>query len=153
MATTLPAPHPFFSYGRLFRDLAAPGLADLNGDFQSALVGPGWFQSVSRFSLRYGGLPDWYGKRFDAAGKGINLLQQHGAFQTTMPMQVRVEPSRLDGKPAAVVHYGSASPLPWRHVIDELRVLEGDTLLGMTLLDLPLMRGLPLPFLLYRVRP
>jgi cholesterol oxidase len=96
-------------------------------------------------------MPGWYGKRFDAQGKGINLLQRNGKLEPVVPMDVRVEPSKLDGKPAAVVHYPATSQFPWHFVLDELRAWEGATLLGMTFVDVPVLRGMPLPFLIHRV--
>ncbi len=44
----------------------------------------------------------------------------------------------------------ASGPLPWRWVTDELRALDDRTLLGMTRIDLPGLRGLAFPFLLER---
>jgi hypothetical protein len=135
-----------------FGTLAPPALADLAGDHRAAFVGPSWFRALSRFSLSNGGLPNWYGKRFDGQGNGINLLGAKGALQAVMPMTARIEASRLDGKSVAAIHYAPESPFPWRHVIDELRVLDAGCLVGMTLFDAPFLRRMGLPFLLYRDR-
>jgi hypothetical protein len=145
---TRPADLPFFAYGRLFRGLSAPALGALTGDFEASFVGPAWFRSLSRAGVSMGGLPGWFGKRFDGEGQGMNLLRRDGALATVMPMEVRLEASRLDGAPVAAVHYALGTRLPWPYVIDELRVWEGSTLLGMTLLDVPGLRGVGLPFLL-----
>ncbi len=150
MQTLLDTPHSLFSYAPLFRTLRAPTLSDLTGDFEAALVGPAWFCAVSRVSLRFGGLPDWFGKRFDGAGRGINLLGTEGALREALPMRVSVVPSLLDGNPVAAVRYAADAPFPWRYVVDELRVADERTLLGMTLLDLPVARRFALPFLLRR---
>ncbi len=151
MQNTRPAARPFFSYGKIFGRLSAPVLGELVGDFEAELRGPAWFRAISRFSLNLGGLPQWYGKRFDGEGQGVNLVMPKGSVETTMPMQVRVEPSTLDGKPAAVVHYAADARFPWPHVIDELRSWEANTLLGMTLVDVAGLRRFALPFLLHRV--
>ncbi|MBL8365167.1 MAG: hypothetical protein JNN14_07800 [Comamonas sp.] len=42
------------------------------------------------------------------------------------------------------------APRPWRWVRDELRTLDASHLLGMTLIDLPGLRGQAFPFLLER---
>ena len=44
----------------------------------------------------------------------------------------------------------ASGPVPWRWVTDELRALDEHTLLGMTRLDLPLLRRFVFPFLLER---
>jgi hypothetical protein len=56
----------------------------------------------------------------------------------------------LDGKPVVALTYGAAGPVPWRWVTDELRALDEHTLLGMTRIDLPLLRHMVFPFLLER---
>ena len=61
--------------------------------------------------------------------------------------------SLADGKPCAVLRYGAESPFPWRHVTDELRSLGDGKLLGMTVIDVPVLRGLAFPFLLVREDP
>lgn len=140
----------FLACKPLFLNLSAPALSELSGDHEAAFVGPAWFRSVARFGLGLGGLPNWHGKRFDASGNGLNLLRQGGTLQAVMPMTARIEPSRLDGKPVAAVHYAPGSPFPWRHVVDELRAMESGGIVGMSLIDAPLLRRFPLPFLLFK---
>ena len=55
-------------------------------------------------------------------------------------MQCRECPSSLDGGPVAALSYGADGPVPWRWVTDELRALDERTLLGMTVINLPLLR-------------
>lgn len=45
---------------------------------------------------------------------------------------------------------GVPAPFPWRFVRDELRAVDAPTLLGMTVVDLPVLRHLAFPFLLER---
>ena len=60
------------------------------------------------------------------------------------------------GKPGVALHYvpqdGKPAPTPWRWVRDELRAVDDDTLLGFTVVDLPLLRRMAFPFLLTRER-
>jgi hypothetical protein len=71
---------------------------------------------------------------------------------------MRVTPgrSRLDGRDGVELVYlpedGRPAPLPWRWVRDELRAVDADTILGMTVVDLPLLRRFAFPFLLRRER-
>lgn len=58
--------------------------------------------------------------------------------------------SQLDGREGAGLRYDADSPMPWRWVTDELRVIDKDTILGMTVLDFPLLRRIGFPFLLIR---
>lgn len=70
----------------------------------------------------------------------------------------RVTPglSQVDGRPGLALHYngmaqaGVPAPFPWRFVRDELRAVDAPTLLGMTVVDLPVLRHLAFPFLLER---
>ena len=56
----------------------------------------------------------------------------------------------MAGRPSVQLHYGAQAPRAWRWVRDELRVLDSHHLLGMTVIDLPGLRGQAFPFLLQR---
>ena len=66
-------------------------------------------------------------------------------------MDAQLEASVLDAAPVMVSTYGPEAPLPWRHVRDEFRLIAPGLLLGMAVLDRPLMRGLGTAFVLERV--
>lgn len=144
--TLLERPRPE-SYKRLFAVLAPPP-AGLQGRFEAELVGPRWFQGFSRFGLGLRGFKGWYGKQFDGQGNGVNLMQRDGKLVEAIPMRIAVETSPLDGRESLFVRYTPETLWPWPHVIDELRVMDDKTLLGMTrLVSGP---ALALPFVLHR---
>jgi hypothetical protein len=144
-----PAPVPgFFKARAVFLSLAAPAADELAGTFRQGVIGPGWYQRFALHMLGYAGLGDWRGKRFDAAGNGVNLVGPTSS--PTLPMRIRLAPSGLDGKPAAVVSYGGDARFPWPHVVDELRVLDAQTWLGVSYATVPLVRHLTAAFLLIR---
>lgn len=66
-------------------------------------------------------------------------------------MQVKLEPSWLDGRPAIVCSYGADSPVPWRWVRDEFRPLDDRRLIGLTFAGGPWSRVAAAPLLLSRV--
>ncbi len=106
---------------------------------------------ASPAALGLAGLPDWFGKRFERAGEredlsGINLLRSDGGLVEHLEMVARVEPSALDGAPVLVSTYGDDAPLPWRHVRDEFRLLAPGLLLGMAVVDRPLLRRIGIAF-------
>ena len=67
-------------------------------------------------------------------------------------MQVKLEPSWLDGRPAIVCSYGADSPVPWRWVRDEFRPLDDRRLIGLTFAGGPWSRVAAAPLLLTRTR-
>jgi len=63
-----------------------------------------------------------------------------------MPMSVGVAPSLADGASTVVITYPPRGRRPWRWVRDELRRAGDGTIVGMTFVDLPVLRrfgGLP----------
>lgn len=144
--TLLERPRPE-SYKRLFAVLAPPP-AGLHGRFEAELVGPRWFQGFSRFGLGLRGFKGWYGKQFDGQGNGVNLMQRDGQLVEAIPMRIAIEKSSIDGRESLIVRYPPETLWPWPHVIDELRDLDGKTLIGMS--HLASSAALPLPFVLHR---
>jgi hypothetical protein len=65
-------------------------------------------------------------------------------------MQLLPIRSKVDGQPGVALHYGAEAPLPWRWVTDELRQIDQHRVLGMTVIDLPILRHWAFPFLLER---
>ena len=136
---------------RLWEALPCPEPEDLEGDHRAVFLGPSPVRALSPGALGLAGLPGWFGKRFGPAGdpdelSGFNLLQRDGALTEYLEMVARVEPSALDGAPVLVSTYGDDAPLPWRHVRDEFRLLAPGLLLGMAVVDRPLLRRIGIAF-------
>ncbi len=138
-------------FRRLFSQLPAPVPADLT--FESAFAGPGWLRAVAPAGLGFLGMPGWCGKRFLPAGEGINLLKGRKGVRPAFPFRWSLVPSLLDGKPVLQIRYLPDSHWPWPGVIDELRLLEPNTWLGMTYLENPAWLRFPLPFVLHHPQP
>lgn len=84
-------------------------------------------------------MPGWVGKEFAEADAddvetltGHNLVDDHGIAEPSLPMTARVGTSRVDGRAALVLTYGSDAPWPWRNVTDEVRVVADGLLLGFS---------------------
>jgi cholesterol oxidase len=136
---------------RAWPALRPPAAEQLDGDHEALFPGPPGFPALARRGLGLIGLPRWYGKRFSGGGAGaVNLVATGpgGTLEEVLPMTVRRAPSLLDGLDALVLAYPPDARLPWRHVRDELRVAGPGLLAGMTVVDLPGLRGTGAPFLL-----
>lgn len=144
--------HTVLSLRRTWSSLQAPALDSLAGDWEAEFVAP--LRTVAPVGLGWIGLPRWYGKRLRADSgtlTGTNLLRTPTGLTETLPMEVALELSRIDAHPAVVVSYARGSRKPWPWVVDELRTLDDDTVLGMTVVDLPVLRRAGgTPFLLRR---
>lgn len=139
---------------RLFSSLPPPDAALRHGFFRATFIGPAWIRLSARPSLELTGLPGWQGKKFLTTEAATNVLKKRGNLVQALAMQVTPGVSAVDGKPGLALTYppqnGRPAPFPWRHVRDEMRVLDADTLLCMTIVDLPLLRHFAFPFLLTR---
>ncbi|MTB89055.1 hypothetical protein H9L21_11210 [Aeromicrobium senzhongii] len=120
------------------------------GDLAATFVPP--LTRIAPVGLGLIGLRHWYGKRFVRAGggaAGMNLVWRGGSVAETLPMTLTSGVSLADGKPALVVEYAADAPRPWRWVRDELRAGSDGTVVGMTFVDLFLLRSVGgTPFLL-----
>jgi hypothetical protein len=67
-----------------------------------------------------------------------------------LPMVKVLRRSPLDGKTGYCLTYLEHSGLPWRYIVDDVRRVDDETLLGFTVLDLPILRRFSFPFLLKR---
>jgi hypothetical protein len=134
----------------LFSSLSVPGVGLLSGSYRATFVGPAWLRASATPSLAVAGLPGWAGKRFLAPDRAVNLLRRDGQLVEALTMAVVAGASRVDGQPGLALLYGPTAPRPWRWVRDELRAVDQDTVLGMTVVDVPLLRALAFPFLLER---
>lgn len=145
--TTTPQSRSLGALRAAWSTLKAPALTDFVGDFEAAFVG-GPLRAVAPRGLALAGLPRWYGKRFAPPRpgadvlQGVNLLTARSGrdLEETLPMTAVIGASLGDGRPAVIVTYPADSRVPWRWVRDEFRVWNGDTLLGMTFIDLPTAR-------------
>lgn len=135
------------SFQALFATLEAP--RSVQGVYRAEFVGPAWLRWVAPKGLWLLGLGGWCGKDFAADGTGINLLQRGDTVLRRFPILVARLASRVDGRPCLAVSYPGLNPWPWPRVVDELRQLDEQTLLGLTFFDDPLAR-IPLPFLLHK---
>lgn len=137
-------------YRTTFSRLSAPTGRALRGRFRAVLVGPWWLRLLAGPSIALCGLREWFGKQLSGPGDAHNLVGPSSDLRQTLPMTLSHRASALDGAPCGVLLYSPQSPFPFRHVVDELRAVNDDCLLGMTLTDAPLLRHLPFPFLLVR---
>ena len=135
---------------RLFRDLPAPAPAMRAGFYQARFIGPWWLRWSGPLGVALGGLPGWQGKRFLSPDCATNVLARRGVQTECLHMHCSEGASPMDGRPSVQLHYGAQAPRPWCWVRDELRVLDSHHLLGMTVIDLPGLRGQAFPFLLQR---
>jgi len=145
--------NPLEEYRARFAALAPPPRESLTGRFQGELVGPVWLRYGGPILLALLGMRGWWGKEFGADGRGVNLVRRREGLRPAVPVVLREGPSRVDGRQGVQVEYPPESPRRWRPFVDELRWWDGETLLAMSHLELPLLRGWTLPFLLHRVRP
>jgi hypothetical protein len=138
----------------LFSSLEPPSAAMRRGFFRARFIGPFWLRLLGRPSVEVSGLPGWQGKKFLSADDATNVLKKGERFNEALSMRIVHGTSRVDGRTGLALHYvpegGTAAPVPWRWVRDELRAVDPDTLLGMTVVDLPVLRSVPFPFLLER---
>lgn len=135
---------------QLFATLSPPDAAFRHGFFRASFVGPAWYRLGGFPSVHLSGLPYWQGKKFLTPDSATNILRQRDGLVQALSMTVVAGPSRVDGRPGVALTYGQEAPFPWRHVRDELRVIDDRTLLGITKVDLPLLRYFGFPFLLER---
>lgn len=134
----------------LFKGLEPASLQQRQGFYRASFIGPWWLRITAMPSLALTGLPNWQGKKFIDENSAVNILQTRNGLIEKLQMQCQQQASLVDEKIAVALSYGEKSPLPWRWVVDELRVLDENTLLCMTTVNLPLLRHISIPFLLSR---
>ncbi|NHB58636.1 hypothetical protein G9F32_11510 [Acinetobacter sp. 194] len=135
---------------KTFLQLSSPDEAFRVGFFRASFIGPFWLRKTAHPSLALTGLPNWLGKQFKDPQHATNILNTAKGRIEKYVMSCLHGPSKLDGQITVYLDYGMSAPMPWRWVRDELRVLNGHTLLCMTIIDLPILRHFPMPFLLSR---
>lgn len=133
---------------RLFTQLEPPEHTSLRGIFRGFFVGPAWFRKLGGPLLAVTGLGGWWGKDFDSQGKAINLVLRKDRYERILPMFIVQQASHLDRKPGLALRYQADNPFPWPMILDELRRVDAELVLGMTLLDVGPFRRIALPFIL-----
>ncbi len=133
-----------------FTLLTTPSLESLAGAYRAEFVGPAWLRRFAPPGLVITPLAGWLGKAFDSQGHGINLVRRRGVVQRVLPMTTQWLPSRVDGRPCVTLVYAPGSPFPFAYIVDELRTIDADTLLGLSFAAAPWLARLPIPFLLRR---
>ena len=135
----------------LFARLPTPTRESLPGRYRGEFVGPAWLRLGSPVLLAVLGMRGWWGKDLAAgAHGGVNLVHRAAGLRPSVPLLLREGGSRADGRAGLQVEYPREAGWQWRPFVDELRWLDGRTLLALTHLELPLLRRLTLPFLLHR---
>ena len=138
------------SFRTLFSSLPPPALNTVEGIYQAAFAGPWWLRTIAGPGLYPLGLGGWWGKRLDGQGQSSNIVHRGGRLSPKMPVSLVECSSMIDGRPCLAVIYPPESPFPWPWVVDELRSLDDERLLGMTLVTWRPLKRLALPFLLSR---
>lgn len=118
------------------------------GSWQAVFVGPLWLRVGARCGVPFSGLRGWVGKRIEGGGRAVNLVTRGGMLQDYCPMQVSSGPSRVDKGTSLIFRYPPESPGLLRFFQDELRQWKDGDILAFATIDLPLLRHLPLPFVL-----
>ncbi len=123
--------------------------AELKGVYTPELPGPEILKPFKRLFLYLSGLPGWGGKQFfnDYA---LNLIQKNKETTQGPKMILSSRPSKADGKKGLVATYDKNAPFIWQRCTDEFRIIDSNTILGMSHFDLPGFRQKPIMFLLHR---
>lgn len=131
-----------------FKTLSAPEESSRQGFYHACFIGPWWLRISAGPSVALAGLAKWQGKAFVTSTQAVNIVLVGQQRQPMLSMTCATKPSRLDQKPALVMSYGRLAPIPWRWVHDEIRQHDDGEWLGVTIIDLPVLRHLAFPFLL-----
>jgi hypothetical protein len=134
----------------LFSTLQAPTADMFTGFYRAEFIGPWWLRLTGRPSVALSGLPGWQGKRFLTGATATNVLLKKGQTTHALLMRCVNGVSQVDGKHGLALHYGADAPVPWRWVRDEIRAMDAHRILGMTVINLPVLNRLSFPFLLVR---
>lgn len=133
---------------RIFSQLDAVPETARTGFLRAQFIGPLWLRSTAGPSLNLSGLSGWQGKRFLDSNNATNVLKQKSNMIEKFQMQCQNIISTVDGKASIALIYHKNAPIPWRWVSDEIRQLDENTWLCMTVFHLPLLKHCPMPFIL-----
>ncbi len=137
-----------FEFPEYFSSLNVPNPESLHGLYKGYFVGPPWLRKMAVPLLAITGMGDWRGKSIDPGGKIINLVSTKRGLERKLPMKLIEQDSLIDGKPGLALSYEASNPFPWPRIIDELRSIQPNLLLGMTITQVGPLQRLPLPFVL-----
>lgn len=137
---------------RLFESLAEPVELPDGQAFDGCLVGPWWLRMLGLPLLKIGALARWQGKQFGDNKHAYNRVERRGLTELVVPMAVSISPYTRGGGKAIALKYPKKSPFPWNFVLDELRPLGDGNYLGITTMDWPLIRRIPIPFVLMSMK-
>lgn len=152
MSRNNPLPHlPIRKLKQEFREGRALTAQELTGFYPGLPAGPWWFRLSSGPTLSLTGFGGWRGKLFLGKGLAVNLFQTQHGTEKRFPMTLARKPSRVDGKDTLVLLYPTEARAPWCWVTDELRRTADGSILGMTFVDVPVIRHLVFPFVLKRL--
>ena len=135
---------------KLFASLPVPEQAMRDGFFRASFIGPAWYRISGFPSVHVAGLPYWQGKKFLTPVSATNILRKNNDFVEALVMTVEEGISMIDGKLGVALRYGAEAPIRWCWVRDEIRAVDDRTLLGITIVDIPVLRHFCFPFLLVR---
>lgn len=136
-------------FKRYFASLQAPNPGSLRGFFKGYFVGPGWLRKSAQPLLTITGMGDWRGKYMESGGMIINLVQTKDGLERKLPMHLIERDSIIDGRGGIALCYEGSNPFPWPWMTDEIRSIQADWLLGMTIVQWGALVRLPLPFVLH----
>lgn len=137
-----------FEFPEYFSSLTAPRANSLQGLYRGDFVGPAWLRRLAGPLLVITRMGKWMGKDIDGEGRAINLVHTKAGIVQKFPMQLVEQESLIDGKPGLALCYSTSNPFPWPWIIDELRSIQPDLVLGMTITQIGPLKRLPLPFVL-----
>ena len=130
-----------FEFPEYFSSLEAPQAEALQGLYKGSFVGPAWLRGLAGPLLVVTRMGKWLGKDIDAGGRAINLVRTNQGIMQKFPMQLVEQDSLIDGKPGLALSYEASNPFPWPFIVDELRSIQPDLVLGMTITQIgPLVR-------------
>jgi len=137
-----------FEFPEYFSSLPVPRIDSLQGVYKGSFVGPSWLRGLAVPLLVITRMGKWLGKDFDSGGKVINLVRTKEDIVQKFPMRLVEQDSLIDGKPGLALRYEASNPFPWPWIVDELRRIQPDLVLGMTITQIGPLAHLPLPFAL-----
>ncbi len=137
-------------FRQLFASLVVPETNHLSGRYRGVFVGPRWVRALAAPALKISGLGGWWGKDMYEDGKAINIVLRQEKFSTCFPMEFVRERSHIDVRDGSTLHYQKGNPFPWMFIVDEIRQIDGITLLGMTRPSFPGLRWFAFPFILQK---
>lgn len=135
-----------------FRELDAPSLRELDGEFATELLAQGtWLQSRLTHML-FGIYGTWLGKSFqpldENEGHGHNNFHRRGVVHQRLQMRTYVGPSRLDAGQSYFLDYSPFNRGLIGTMVDEIRRIERGVYLGIGMIGPTKKLRRKMPFLL-----